>query len=431
MLAPSNAITRLSPHADGGRAADCDIVVAGAGAAGLSAAIALAQAGFRVACVGTVERRANGRTVALFEGSLRFYRALGLWPRLRELAAPLRRIKMIDDTGARFPAPPVAFAATEVGFQAFGDNIENHRLVDCLAAAAEATAGLTLHDAMVADVTFTPDLVEIDLEGGGRLSAKLLVAADGRRSIGREKAGIAARPWRYPQAAVTTTLAHARPHADTSIEFHTRTGPCTLVPLQGRDGRPHRSSLVWLMTPAEAERRSELDDAALAAEITRQTHAVFGAVTIDGPRGHFPMSGLKVSRLTGHRIALVGEAAHVFPPLAAQGLNLSLRDGATLVDTLRAAAAAGRDIGAREVLAAYGRSRATDIAVRTNGIDVLNRSFLADFVPVDLVRGAGMAAFAMIGPLRRAVMREGILPPGDTPSLMRQPPRRRAAAPSL
>jgi 2-octaprenyl-6-methoxyphenol hydroxylase len=404
---------------------DFDIIVAGAGAAGLSVALALAQSGFHVLCIGKVERQPNGRTVALFEGSLRFYRALGLWTGLRENAAPLRRIRMIDVTGSRFPAPPVEFAASEVGFRAFGDNVENHRLVARLATAATETRGLTLQETMITEVVFAPDAVHVTLEGGATRSAKLLVAADGRRSLAREKAGIAARPWRYPQVAITTTLAHRRPHAGTSVEFHTRFGPCTLVPLPSTAGSPHRSSLVWLMEPPEAERRRHLEDAALSIEIERQTHAVFGAVAIDGPRGIFPMAGLKVSRLVGHRIALVGEAAHVFPPLAAQGLNLSLRDSAALVDALQAAVTAHQDIGAPECLAAYERSRTADIAVRTNGIDALNRSFLSDFLPVDLVRGAGMAAFAMIGPLRRAIMREGILPQGATPSLMREPRRGR------
>ena len=166
------------------------------------------------------------------------------------------------------------------------------------------------------------------------------------------------------------------------------------------------------MDPREAERRLALDDAALAIELQHQTRSVVGRVEFGAARGHFPMGGLKVSRLVAPRIALMGEAAHAFPPLAAQGLNLSLRDIADLVTTLVAARQAETDIGALEALKLYERARGRDIALRTNGVDVLNRSIMTDFAPVDAARGIGAVALRLVGPLRRAVMREGILPPG-------------------
>ncbi len=395
-----------------------DIIVAGAGSAGLSAAIALAKAGFQTLCIGRFDLEAHGRTVALFEGSLRFYRALGLWPELSRLACPIDAISMIDDTGSAFRAQTVTFTAREIGLPAFGANIENNTLVETLAEIARHQPCLTLHEDLLSDVTFQKDRVCAIAQDGTRFDAKLLVAADGRRSIGRAKAGIGARAWTYPQVALTAFLAHEYPHNQISTEFHTRSGPCTLVPLSATSEAPHRSSLVWLMSAGDAKRRAALDHVALAKEIEHQVHSHLGAIQLDGQLGCFPMAGLRVSRLSSHRIALIGEAAHVFPPLAAQGLNLSLRDTANLVEILEDARGLGRDIGTAATLAAYDIERRSDISVRTHGIDILNRSLLTDLVPIDFLRSAGLLAFSMIGPLRRAIMREGILPNGHLPRLM-------------
>ncbi|VFU10338.1 2-octaprenyl-6-methoxyphenol hydroxylase (fragment) [Methylocella tundrae] len=178
------------------------------------------------------------------------------------------------------------------------------------------------------------------------------------------------------------------------------------------------------MSAADAERRRDLAPGELAREIELQVGGLLGAMELDGPCGFFPMAGMSVAKLFGRRIALIGEAAHVFPPLAAQGLNLSLRDIAALVETLEDARADGKDIGAAASLKSYGAARRGDISLRTNGVDILNRSLLTEFLPVDLMRGAGFFAFSMIGPLRRALMREGVLTHQTLPRLMQARPRR-------
>jgi 2-octaprenyl-6-methoxyphenol hydroxylase len=402
-----------------------DILVAGAGAAGLSTAIALAQAGFSVVCAGHVDLRANGRTVALFEASLRFYKALGVWPHFRGKTAPLAKITMIDATGAWLPVPSLTFAASEIGLAAFGENIENNILVEGLADIASATGNLVLHEGMISDIRFDADAVRATLTDGHCITAQLAAAADGRKSLVRTQAGIGTRSWAYPQIAFTALLSHAKPHRNISTEFHTRSGPCTLVPLRAAPGRPNRSSLVWLMSASEAERRGALPQPLLEQEIESQVDSLLGNIEIDGPSGFFPMAGMSANRLTGHRVALIGEAAHIFPPLAAQGLNLSLRDAAALVEALEDARALGADIGSVQTLKAYENARRSDIFLRTNGVDILNRSLLADLFPVDFLRGAGLLAFSTIGPLRRALMREGVLTHGTLPRLMRERPLRR------
>ena len=281
-----------------------------------------------------------------------------------------------------------------------------------LLAAAQALPSVRVTGTFLTDIAMGPTEVRARDSEGQSYSARLIVAADGRKSPARIAAKIGARVWSYPQIAMTALLAHRRPHEGMSTEFHTRAGPCTVVPLPGTADHPHRSSLVWLMAPREADRRRALDDAALAIELQHQTRSILGRITLGAARGYFPMGGLKVNRLSGPRIVLMGEAAHAFPPLAAQGLNLSLRDIAQLVATLEDARSRGLDIGTLPALQPYERARRRDIALRTNSVDILNRSIMTDFAPVDAARGAGAIALRLIAPLRRAIMREGILPPG-------------------
>jgi 2-octaprenyl-6-methoxyphenol hydroxylase len=397
-----------------------DILVAGAGAAGLSTALALAHAGFSVFCAGPVDRRANGRTVALFEASLRFYKALGVWRHFHGKTAPLAKITMIDAIGARFPVPALSYAASEIGLSAFGENIENDVLVDGLAAIALSSPNLTLREVMISDIHFEDEAVRATLSDGHEVKAVLAVGADGRNSLVRTKTGIGTRSWTYPQIAYTALLSHTKAHRNISTEFHTRSGPCTLVPLRPIEGKPHRSSLVWLMSTEAAERRRVLPDTEMAQEIEAQVDSLLGHMEIDGPSGFFPMIGTSATRLACHRAALVGEAAHIIPPLAAQGLNLSLRDAAALAEVVEDARVLGTDFGSTQTLKAYERVRRSDVFIRTNGVDILNRSLLMDNIPVDFLRSAGVAAFSVIGPLRRALMREGVLPHGTLPRLMQE-----------
>ena len=392
--------------------ADVDILVSGAGASGLAATIALARAGFSVVCAGTSDTQANGRTVALFEGSLRFLQSIGAWQRFDATSQRIKAIRLIDDTGLRLPVPPLTLAASEIGLAALGANVENSALVGGLRAEAEALPNVELTGTFLTEITFGATEVRARDADGHTYRARLIVAADGRKSPARLAAKIGARMWTYPQVAMTALLSHRRPHDGLSTEFHTRAGPCTVVPLKATPDHPHRSSLVWLMAPRESDRRRKLDDDALAAELTHQTRSTLGRIVLGPERGFFPMGGLKVNRLAGPRIALMGEAAHAFPPLAAQGLNLSLRDIAQLVATLEDARDRGLDIGSLAALQPYERARRRDIALRTNSVDILNRSIMTDFAPVDAARGAGAIALRLISPLRRAVMRDGILPPG-------------------
>ena len=391
-----------------------DVIVAGAGAVGLSAGLAAACAGLRVCVVGRIDRREGGRTVALLDGSIRFLRALNAWEAIAPQSAPLEIMRIVDDTGSLFRTPPVDFRASEIGLSAFGSNVENVALVKTLAELARAAPGLTLLEDMIFAHEHAPDAIRVSV-GDRTLEGALLVGADGRASPSRKAAGIGVRSWSYPQSALTTIFSHTLPHENVSTEFHTRAGPFTLVPLPGRAHEPHRSSLVWVTTPDEAQRLLALAPDDFAREAERQAHAVLGAMELAGPIGHSPISALKAKSVIGHRTVLVGDAAHALAPIGAQGLNLGLRDVAELARFL----AGADDPGALGALRSYARARERDAALRTLGVDLLNRSLLAPFLPVDLARGLGLTALAHIGPLRRAFMRAGLAQRAAAPARSR------------
>jgi 2-octaprenyl-6-methoxyphenol hydroxylase len=395
-------------------ATNVEAAVVGAGPAGQTAAIALAQAGIETALVSPLASTNDHRTTALLAGSVTALEVLGVWSACSGNAAPLQVLRIVDDTARLLRAPEVCFTAAEIGLDAFGHNIENSHLVAALDARARALPNLLRIADSVASVEVDAGGATIALAGGGRVSARLVIGADGRRSLCRIAAGIALDSHRYPQAALTLNVTHARPHGNISTEFHCETGPFTLVPLPG-----NRSSVVCVLDDRAADALAALGDDELSVELERRAHSILGRMAAEPGRGLFPLS-VETARMFGtRRIALVGESAHVVPPIGAQGLNLGLRDAATVAELVVTARAGGDDIGSDALLARYDTLRRADVASRTFAVDVLNRSLLTDFMPIHGARGLGMFIMDRLGPLRRAVMREGVAPAASQPRLMR------------
>jgi 2-octaprenyl-6-methoxyphenol hydroxylase len=392
---------------------DVEVAVVGGGPAGLTAAIALAGGGVDTALVSRAPRPDN-RTTFLLAGSVAALETLGVWEICRQHGAPLTGIRLVDDTSRLLRAPEVLFRCDEIGLAAFGANIENRHLLAALDARAAALATLRRIDEAAIAIDIGAQSVTVRLTSGRDIRARLVVGADGRNSMCRASAGIATDSRSYPQAALTLNLAHTRPHRGVSTEFHTSGGPFTLVPLPGA-----RSSLVCVVAPDEAERLAGLEPAKLSAEIERRAHSMLGTMSVEGERGLFRLGLETARRCATDRIVLIGEAAHVIPPIGAQGLNLGLRDAATIAELVIAARRGGEDVGSAGLLARYEGARRADVTSRSIAVDLLNRSLLSDFLPAQAVRGLGLHLVGRVGPLRRAVMRAGVAPVAGEPRLMR------------
>jgi 2-octaprenyl-6-methoxyphenol hydroxylase len=382
-----------------------EVAVIGGGPAGLVSAIALAQAGVSTALIARRAPYADNRTTALLGGSVDFLQRLDVWNRCSPKAAALQAMRLVDDTGRLIRAPEVRFSSDEIGLEAFGHNIENSVLIQALEERATEVSDLTRFDDEAATISPSEAIVAIGTSHGKSLTARLAVGADGRHSLCRDAAAIAVKRRDLNQAALTFNIRHSRPHRNISTEFHTAQGPCVFVPLPG-----DRCSVVWVAAPKEAERLIALSDDELSESVEAQSHSILGRINVEPGRHLFPLSIEQSRQLARHRVALVGEAAHVLPPIGAQGLNMGLRDAADIADIVRQSFASREDPGSPQVLKRYDSRRRADVGSRTLAIDVANRSLLSDLLPMQTVRAAGLHLIGSIGPLRRLAMREGLAP---------------------
>jgi 2-octaprenyl-6-methoxyphenol hydroxylase len=382
-----------------------DVAVIGGGPAGLAAAIALAQAGANTALIARRAPYADNRTTALLGGSVDFLQRLEVWPRCQDQAAPLQAMRLVDDTGRLIRAPEVRFSSDEIGLDAFGYNVENRALMIALEERAAEVSGLTRFDDEAAEIRPGDADVAVGLGHGRSLRARLVVGADGRQSLCRAAAGIEVRRRELNQAALTFNISHSRPHRNISTEFHTPQGPCVFVPLPG-----DRCSVVWVVAPREAERLIGLSDDELSEAAEAQSHSILGRIGVEPGRHLFPLAIERPRQFANARIALVGEAAHVLPPIGAQGLNMGLRDAADIADIVAEAVISGENPGSLPVLKRYDSARRADVISRTLVIDIANRSLLSDFLPLQSLRAAGLHLVGSWGPLRRLAMREGLAP---------------------
>ena len=390
-------------------------IVVGGGPAGLAAALALAQSGIESALI-TGPQRTGGdnRTAALFAGTIEFLRNLGIWTDCSLNSEPIRAIHILDDTGRFLRAPDACFDVAEIGMDAFGYNVPNADLVAALEAAAAREPRVTIvRNQSVVAVEPLAGTVRLTLADQRRFEAPVVIAADGRNSPCRVAAGVATSAWAYDQAAITCSFRHSRPHRGVSTEFHRPSGPLTTVPLPGL-----ASSLVWVERPAIAARLTALDDGAFRGALETRLQGLLGDLSEITPRARFPLAGLTAKPMAKNRIMLVGEAGHVIPPIGAQGLNLGLRDAAAAAECVAVATEAGGDPGCSATLERYSDMRSADVAARVGAVDLMNRTLLAHYLPVHLVRGAGLAALAGIAPLRRLVMQQGMQPSTGLPRLM-------------
>jgi len=390
-----------------------DIVISGGGIAGLTAAAAFGTAGFGVLCVDpappVTDEAGDGadmRTTAFLQPSRALLARAGLWDRLLPHATPLQVMRIVDAGGAtaepRFAAD---FDAADLSQDPFGWNFPNWLLRREMAARIAALPGVTFRPG-TATVSVLPRDREaiVGLSDGTRVAARLLVAADGRASPVRQALGIGVTTWRYGQKALAFAVTHPVPHGNVSTEIHRSGGPFTLVPLPDRGGRPC-SAVVWMERGPEAERLAALPAPAFEAAMSERSGHLFGPLTLATRRSVWPIVSQIADRFAAGRTALVAEAAHVVPPIGAQGLNMSLADTACLLDL---ALAAGDDLGGPAMLAAYHRRRWPEARARLAGIDLLNRASMAGAPVLRDLRGQALRLMHGLAPLRRGLMRAGL-----------------------
>ncbi len=398
-----------------------DVVVAGAGPAGLVAGLLVARSGLKVAIIdplfsskSSLKAHTDARTVALMQGAVRLLKHLDIWRHCEKPAAPLWRMQLIDHTQRFLKAPTVTFDAHELGANPFAWNVPLGLLNQCLQKSAGEIENLDLIGARIEKITTGASNVELIMEPQtSPVSASCVIAADGRKSLCREAAFIKVTEWSYPQKAVACSFSHARSHKDMSIEFHRSAGPLTLVPLEG-----NRSGLVWIERPEDADEIVKLSDQEFCRELETQSDSVLGKISVPSPRGLFPICGLTARHFAKNRILLVGESAHVLPPIGAQGLNLGLRDAALVAELIEDAHLSNEDIGSDQLMHTYDRRRRLDIFPRTVVVDLLNRSLIHNFAPLQGARGLGLFMLNHISPLRRQVMQRGMQPLKDVPRVM-------------
>lgn len=383
-------------------ASDSGVAVVGGGPAGLIAAIALARRGVRTTLLAPGPQQPDRRTTALLGASVDILKEIGVWDAIEAKAAPLRKLRLVDGTRRLIRTPEVLFDSDEIGLEAFGYNIANEELLAALRASL-ALPGLTVLAQPAASVELHDDRAHIVLADGSTLDPKLIVAADGRHSVCRAAAEIRTNKRPLPQHAIALNLSHSRPHHDISTEFHTESGPFTLVPLHGM-----RSSLVWVCKASDVERLRSMSNDELGQDVEEKSRFMLGEVKVEGTRGIFPLGIEIADRFADRRVVLVGESGHVIPPIGAQGLNLGIRDAASVARIAGEAIQENVDPGSEAVMSAYDLDRRADIRARAAAVEMLGRSLLTEFLPVHLARGIGLEIVSRVPFLRRGLMRSGL-----------------------
>jgi 2-octaprenyl-6-methoxyphenol hydroxylase len=378
------------------------IAVVGGGLSGRLAAIAAARAGWQVTLFAPQNETKDRRSTALLSGSLRFLEKYGLLQRLEGKGADLRVMRLMDGTYRLLRTPVTEFDASEAGLEAFGTNFLNVDLLEALEAESRNEHGLNeVHDA-VETAQFNEANVVITTSDGSSHSFDFVIAADGRNSVIRQSADIETRNWTYPQIAFVGDFSHSRSHGGVSNEFHTHDGPFTTVPMPGRN-----SSLVWVVAPEKAEAIAALSSEEAGLKVEQKMQSMLGSIEFDRPLQSFPLSGMLAKRFAAKRCVLVGEAAHVFPPIGAQGFNLGVRDVQDAINALGIARPISED-DAADIVRTFNRTRRADVTLRTGAVDVLNRSLLTDILPVQFARGVSLHALSRSRNLRKVAMSVGL-----------------------
>ena len=394
-----------------------DVIIVGAGMVGGTLGCLLAGAGLKTVIVDRMptanglDPAFDGRASSIAISTHNALKGAGLWPMLEPVATPILDIRVSDGASPMF----LHFDHEEAGDEPFGYMIENRHIRHALGERFRAIDDLrVMAPVAITDVERGPGGVSVTLEDERTISARLLVAADGRGSMIRQHAGIRLTRWDYDQSGIVCSVQHERSHDNIAHERFLPTGPFAILPLAG-----NRSCIVWTQDKELAPKIMALDDRDFAGELRRRFGDFLGDVTPEPKRWSYPLSLQFVKQLTAERLALAGDAAHGMHPIAGQGLNMGLRDAAALTEVVVDAARLGLDVGSATVLGRYARWRGFDNTLMLAMTDMLNRLFSNNIPPVRLARDIGLAAVNRAGPLKKMFMKQAMGLTGELPRVLR------------
>ncbi len=398
---------------------DSDVLIAGGGLNGPALALALASGGIRATIIDPTPkptRKAadfDGRAYALSLTSVNMLKALGVWATVADHAQPILDIVVSDGKAGEGASPlHLHFDHREIEEGPMGHMVEDRYLRRALLNAVDHPLITQLEDSVTAQ-RIIPGGIEVTLGGGKTLTARLLVGCDGRQSGVAKRAGINRMAKDYGQTALVCAVEHEKPHNGTAHQFFMPPGPLAILPLPG-----NRSSIVWTETHARAAAIQALSDTEYLEELRPRFGDFLGKIKLAGKRFTYPLGLIIADDFATDRVALAGDAAHGIHPLAGQGLNLGLRDVASLAETLIGAARIGEDIGNPIVLSRYAQWRRTDTATLVGATDTINRVFSNDNPLLRLGRDLSLAAINAIPAARRKLIREAAGLTGDLPRLL-------------
>ena len=396
-----------------------DILVLGGGLVGCSVALAVAAHGMTAIVVDPADPAVmlgagfDGRASAIASASHQMLDAIGVGARLAGKGCAIRSIRVSDglDPGALDFTPGADDGA-------LGTMYENRLLRTTLHEAASATPLIDLRmQTRALSVDRGAGVVAAVLSDGTTVSAPLLIAAEGRNSPTRTAAGINIARWSYHHNAIITAFEHERPHDNCAFEIFYPAGPFAILPLLPT-AEGNRSALVWTVAARDAAGMLKLGDRAFLAEAEKRMGGFLGRLSGLAPRSTYPLGFHHAARITGHRLALVGDAAHGIHPIAGQGLNLGFRDVATLAEVLVDGKRRGMDLGDPQLLARFERWRGIDTLMVAVATDGLNRLFGIPGKTASAIRRLGISAVNAVPPLKARLMAEARGESGDLPKLL-------------
>ena len=391
---------------------ETDVFIAGAGLAGSIAALSYSKAGRNVIVadpfIYSDNPQVDYRTTAYLQPAKLFLESLGIWEAIEDSAMPLEVMKIIDSSSVKngdIIKSQKEFKSAEISDLPFGWNVKNSLMRTALKQLIDQQSNCKLITASSAiDLVCRDSMAYVKLSSGKTVKAKLVIAADGRNSILRQKAGISIKTQRFGQKALAFAVTHATPHKNISTEIHNSGGPFTLVPLPDNNGKPS-SAIVWMENGEKAKRLMEMETNSFEREMTVRSCNILGPLKLASKRSLWPIISQIADRLYSQRLALIGETAHVVPPIGAQGLNMSIKDIKFLNNLDQKYP---DQLGSMDILNEYQKNRIFDIRQRVAGVSALNRISISSNKLVQNVRAFGLENFFQVPAIKHATMKLGM-----------------------